>query len=109
MADGNPTSPLFWKCKCDEEYIHFTDDDTCSKCGMTEGESPHADIGAIRKFFPFIPVEKIPQETESGIVFTGDETVHPLTETGSCAAVEDAFFEIRALIREHYADEESKS
>ena len=101
MTDRILTSPLFWRCKCDGDYIHFTDDNTCAKCGITESDSPHADVEAILKSFPFIPLEKIPQETEAGIVFAGDETAHPLSETEACPAVEAAFFTIRELIRNH--------
>jgi hypothetical protein len=101
MSNGNLLSPLFWVCKCNDHYVHFTDDDTCIQCGMTERTSSFADVEAIRIWFPFIPLEMIPQEIEDGIVFAGSDTVHPLSETGTCSAVEDAFFEIRTLIRMH--------
>jgi hypothetical protein len=92
-------SPLFWKCKCKGDHIHFTDDDVCTHCGKTEGNLPHADVRSIRKFFPFVPLKKIPQDTKQGIIFAGRKKVHPLSETGSCPAVTDAFFAIRELIR----------
>lgn len=97
------TSPLFWRCTCPDDFIHFTDDDTCARCGAREAESPNANISLIQQALPFIPVEKIPQQVLQGIVFAGDETVHPMTATGSCSVVEDAFFAIRELIRNHNA------
>jgi len=93
------TSPLFWRCNCPNNVIHFSDDDTCVHCGATEAESPNANISLIQRFLPFIPVEKILQKTLQGIVFAGDETIYPLSDT--CPAVEDAFFELRALIRDN--------
>lgn len=101
-------SPLFWQCKCPDKFVHFTDNDTCMKCGYTETTSAFASVEMILRFFPYIPLKEIPQQTKKGIVFAGSSTVHPLSETGTCSALEDAFFVIRALIREHYAEEKSK-
>jgi hypothetical protein len=83
MTDRKPTSPLFWACQCDDQKVHFTDDDACIKCGRTEGDSPRADVESVRRAFPFLPLENIPVQTDSH------------------SAVEDAFFAIRELIRKH--------
>lgn len=84
--------------------MHFTDDDTCTRCGRTESDSAFADVDVILRFFPYIPLKDIPQETKKGILFDGNPVVYPVNEQGVCSEVEDAFFIIRALIREnHYA------
>jgi hypothetical protein len=93
------TSPLFWRCNCADKVIHFSDDDVCERCGASEEESPDANVSLIQRFLPFIPVEKIPQQTLHGIVFAGNEIVHSGPEAQSC--VEDAFFALRALIRDN--------
>ncbi len=93
------TSPLFWRCNCPDNVIHFSDDDVCERCGAREKESPDANVSLIQRFHPFIPIDKIPQQTLQGIVFAGDATVHSGPEAQSC--VDDAFFELRALIRDN--------
>lgn len=101
MAKRIRTSPLFWHCQCPDRFVHFTDDDTCAKCGCTEKKGKAASVDEILQNFPYIPIEDIPLRIKTGIVFHGSSTVHPLSDTGTCTAVEDAFFKIRRMIREH--------
>ena len=69
------------------------------RCGANEAESPDANVSVIQRFLPFIPIETIPQQTLQGIAFVNEATVHSGPEAQS--RVEDAFFAIRELIREH--------
>jgi hypothetical protein len=101
MSKRIRTSPLFWQCQCPDSFVHFTDDDTCSKCGCTDKTGQSASVDEILRSFPYIPIEDIPLRIKMGIVFHGSSTVHPLSDTGTCTAVEDAFFKIRRMIREH--------
>jgi hypothetical protein len=95
------TSPLFWRCDCPGNVIHFSDDDNCERCGASEAESPNANVGCILSVFPFISLDKIPQQTLQGIFFAGEAKVHSGHEAQSC--VEVAFFKLRELLRNHIA------
>jgi hypothetical protein len=99
IADN--TSPLFWRCNCPDNVIHFSDDDVCERCGVREAESPDANVSLIQRFLPFIPVETVPQQILQGIVFAGDATIH--TGSDAHSRVEDAFFTLRERLRNHFA------
>ena len=71
------------------------------KCGISEDASPFATVEMILLQFPFIPLKEIPQKVRDGIVLEGSSLVHPYDDMGVCSAEEDAFFVIRALVREH--------
>jgi hypothetical protein len=52
---------------------------------MMDCHSPYSELEEIQKFFPFIPLKIIPREN-------GRDT---------CSGIEEAFFAIRELIRDH--------
>lgn len=41
------TTPLFWDCECEEDYIHDCTCEDCPACGSTQAESPDARVDEV--------------------------------------------------------------
>lgn len=41
------TTPLFWECECDSDYIHPRFEDECPICGSRRESSPDARVGTV--------------------------------------------------------------
>ena len=45
--DAFYTTPLFWDCECEENYIHSCTEETCPACGTTREEAPDARVNEV--------------------------------------------------------------
>lgn len=41
------TTPLFWDCECERNYIHACIEDVCPVCKVTQEESPNARVDEV--------------------------------------------------------------
>ena len=41
------TTPLFWDCECEEDYIRAFLDEDCPVCKVTQAESPNARVDEV--------------------------------------------------------------
>jgi hypothetical protein len=41
------TTPLFWDCKCEEEYIHACLEEVCPVCKATQAQSADARVDEV--------------------------------------------------------------
>ena len=41
------TTPLFWDCECEENYIHSCTEETCLACGATNKEAPTSRVNEV--------------------------------------------------------------
>jgi hypothetical protein len=41
------TTPLFWDCECEEDYIHTCLEEDCPVCKVTQEESPDARVDEV--------------------------------------------------------------
>ena len=70
-SSGLWLTPLFWDCKCEEDYIHPVSDATCWRCQMHREESPDARVSEVLKFSDILPKDLV------DIVEKACETVVP--------------------------------
>ena len=42
--DAFYTTPLFWDCECEENYIHALIEENCPACGAAREEAPDARV-----------------------------------------------------------------
>ena len=41
------TTPLFWDCECNDNYVHHYTEQACSSCGCERNESPDSRLNEI--------------------------------------------------------------
>jgi hypothetical protein len=41
------TTPLFWDCECEKDYIHTQSEPTCERCGSKKEEQPDSRINEV--------------------------------------------------------------
>ena len=41
------TTPLFWDCECESDYIRTCLEEDCPVCGVTQEESPNARVDEV--------------------------------------------------------------
>ena len=41
------TTPLFWDCECERDYIRTCLEEDCPVCGVTQEESPNARVDEV--------------------------------------------------------------
>ena len=41
------TTPLFWDCECERDYIHSCLEEDCPVCGVTQEEAPDARVDEV--------------------------------------------------------------
>jgi hypothetical protein len=44
------TTPLFWDCNCEEEYIHPATDEACPACNTRREDAPDARVEEIFRY-----------------------------------------------------------
>ncbi len=49
-ADKFYTTPLFWDCECEEDYIHTCLEEACPVCKATQEESPNARVDEVFRY-----------------------------------------------------------
>lgn len=51
VLKGNivPTTPKYWDCECNENYIHPFEQSTCSECGAFRDDQPDSRIIEVLK------------------------------------------------------------
>ena len=47
MLGGFFTTPLFWDCECDCDYIHPSSEFQCFSCGAVQEESPDSRVNEV--------------------------------------------------------------
>ena len=45
--DAFYTTPLFWDCECEENYIRSLTEENCFACGATREEAPDARVNEV--------------------------------------------------------------
>ena len=55
------TTPLFWACKCEEEYLHPASQEICFACNTRRENAPEADVDQVLLFaYAFhLPIELV--------------------------------------------------
>ena len=48
-------TPLFWDCKCEEEYIHPAYESICYRCHFQREESPDSRVHEVVKYADLLP------------------------------------------------------
>jgi hypothetical protein len=48
-------TPLFWDCKCEEDYIHPAYDEFCYRCHFRRDESPDSRAPEVVKYADLLP------------------------------------------------------
>lgn len=46
-GDGLCTTPLFWDCECENNYIHPASDESCILCGAIREEQPDSRVDEV--------------------------------------------------------------
>ena len=44
------TTPYYWDCNCDDNYIHAKSQVKCWRCGVSKNESPDSHILEVQKY-----------------------------------------------------------
>jgi hypothetical protein len=45
--DAFYTTPLFWDCECEENYIHALTEENCPACGATREDAPDTRVNEV--------------------------------------------------------------
>lgn len=53
------TTPLFWACECDADYLRLKSVPECPRCHALADESPDADVAVVLKYADDLPQEEI--------------------------------------------------
>ena len=58
---GHYTTPLFWDCRCEEDYIHPASHESCTACNTRREEAPDARVDEVfRHAYAFrLPIDLV--------------------------------------------------
>lgn len=51
-APGLTTTPLFWDCDCERDYIHPAAQNECPVCGAIREEQPDSHVNEVLSEYP---------------------------------------------------------
>lgn len=53
------TTPLFWDCECESDYIHPASQDECLLCGARREDQPNARVDEVFRHWYSLPYELV--------------------------------------------------
>lgn len=59
VTDDCMTTPAFWDCECEENYIHPRNESWCSRCGAKRDDQPDARLNEAKEMLYHKAVEEI--------------------------------------------------
>ena len=53
------TTPLFWDCECEDDFIHSVSENDCLRCGSQREHQPDARVDEVLRYATGLPLDLV--------------------------------------------------